>query len=64
MTRDAVRFRERIEVDKCRPPVPARNSRGLKEVVRRPGGNEVTIGLIYDKSDVMLAGELGELFQK
>lgn len=33
-------------------------------MVRRPSGDEVAIGLVYDKGDVMFASELCKVFQK
>ena len=37
---------------------------GVEEVVRRSGSDEVTIGLVHDKGDVMFASKLGKVFQQ
>ena len=64
MTRDAVRFREGIEVDESRSPIPARDGGGLEEIMRGSSGDEISVGLVYDESNVMFVGKLSELCQK
>lgn len=55
---DAVRFREREQMDECVSPIGL-----LKNSVRRSVWDKITIGLINDKSEIVVPREIQKVIQ-